>query len=118
MKNIRRLLVTTAAIGGLMALTATSDAIGPGYSVDSPSREGASQSRESRELGEDSTGTAPGGEVDRRSGCMRRDGGSGTGTGGSMDTAEKGYGTGTGSGGAVESGNVENRPVGVDSATR
>lgn len=111
MKDIRRLLVTTAAIGGLMALTATSDAIGPGYSVDSPAREGTGQSREYRDLDEERTGTAPGGEVDRRSGCMRRDGGSGTGTGGSMDTAES-YGTVTSSRDAVESGNVENRPGG------
>jgi hypothetical protein len=107
MKNMRRLLVTTAAVAGLMALTATSNAIGPGYGPDSPAREGASQSRDYRE---GTTSSAPGGEVDRGSGCMRKDSGSGTGTGGSMDTAGKG--TGTGTGGTLDSGSIENRPGG------
>lgn len=100
MKSIRRMLVTTAAIGGLMALTTTTNAVGPGYGPDSPSRESIREMREGRETTGGDYGSATGGETDTGSGCSHRRA-SGSGTGGSMDTGTGGA-TGTGTGGTTD----------------
>lgn len=87
MKSIRRVLLSTAAIGGLMALTATTNALEPGYGTEPSSSEPVTESRESTG-GE--TGYATGGETG--SGCAKK-GAAGTGAGGTtdVDTSETNF---------------------------
>lgn len=113
MKSVRRLILTTAAIGGFLALNTAAGAVEPGYGPDSPAAESISQQRQERygdryeSYGDQygASGSATGGAAQKSSNCDEKGAATGSGTGGTTY-----QGSGSGTGGSVNPSSPDYRP--------